>query len=219
MGRDFTIFRSLGRRPSIRTEQHDSRWLNGQCWGVGGQWGTGTPVRHRCSLEASGQRVLQAWPHSALCYLWGVFWGVPLPPTDPSCLGVPTLALPLPCSWVGGGLHPPGTPIGVLGSQGSGASWGTGGSTPLPPEPKFVAVFWVPESEDPDDDKIYFFFHETAVERQQGLGKTSFARIGQICRVGASVGRWVRGWGCPRVPPTAADVGTLLVPLGATRLS
>uniref|UniRef100_A0A8D2NHK2 Semaphorin 3B n=1 Tax=Zonotrichia albicollis TaxID=44394 RepID=A0A8D2NHK2_ZONAL len=77
MGRDFTIFRSLGRRPSIRTEQHDSRWLN---------------------------------------------------------------------------------------------------------EPKFVAVFLVPESEDPDDDKIYFFFRETAVERQQGLGKTSFARIGQICR-------------------------------------
>ncbi|XP_065543269.1 semaphorin-3B isoform X2 [Lathamus discolor] len=77
MGRDFTIFRSLGQRPSIRTEQHDSRWLN---------------------------------------------------------------------------------------------------------EPKFVAVFWVPESEDPDDDKVYFFFRETAVEQQQGLGKTSFARIGQICR-------------------------------------
>lgn len=31
MGRDFTIFRSLGPRPSIRTEQHDSRWLNGKC--------------------------------------------------------------------------------------------------------------------------------------------------------------------------------------------
>ncbi|XP_062441393.1 semaphorin-3B [Rhea pennata] len=77
MGRDFTIFRSLGPRPSIRTEQHDSRWLN---------------------------------------------------------------------------------------------------------EPKFVDVFWVPESENPDDDKIYFFFRETAVERPQGLGKTSFARIGQICR-------------------------------------
>lgn len=29
MGRDFTIFRSLGQKPSIRTEQHDSRWLNG----------------------------------------------------------------------------------------------------------------------------------------------------------------------------------------------
>uniref|UniRef100_A0A8C0GM94 Semaphorin 3B n=1 Tax=Chelonoidis abingdonii TaxID=106734 RepID=A0A8C0GM94_CHEAB len=77
MGRDFTIFRSLGLRPSIRTEQHDSRWLN---------------------------------------------------------------------------------------------------------EPKFVDVFWIPESENPDDDKIYFFFRETAVEGQQGLGKASFARIGQICR-------------------------------------
>lgn len=51
-----------------------------------------------------------------------------------------------------------------------------------------MAVFWVPESEDPDDDKIYFFFRETAVERQQGLGKASFARIGQICRVRASSG-------------------------------
>lgn len=56
MGRDFTIFRSLGRRPSIRTEQHDSRWLNGQCWGLGGWgWGTGTLARHCCCLEASGQ--------------------------------------------------------------------------------------------------------------------------------------------------------------------
>lgn len=36
MGRDFTIFRSLGLRPSIRTEQHDSRWLNGQCQCSGG---------------------------------------------------------------------------------------------------------------------------------------------------------------------------------------
>uniref|UniRef100_A0A8C8A9C7 Sema domain, immunoglobulin domain (Ig), short basic domain, secreted, (semaphorin) 3B n=1 Tax=Oryzias sinensis TaxID=183150 RepID=A0A8C8A9C7_9TELE len=57
MGRDFTIFRSLGKRPSIRTEQHDSRWLN---------------------------------------------------------------------------------------------------------EPKFVGSFWVPESENPDDDKVFFFFRETA---------------------------------------------------------
>lgn len=43
MGRDFTIFRSLGRRPSIRTEQHDSRWLNGQCWGLGGCGGPLAP--------------------------------------------------------------------------------------------------------------------------------------------------------------------------------
>ncbi|KAL2103875.1 hypothetical protein ACEWY4_000743 [Coilia grayii] len=76
MGRDFTIFRSLGRRPSIRTEQHDSRWLN---------------------------------------------------------------------------------------------------------EPKFVGAFWVPESENEDDDKVFFFFRETAVEAQ-GFGKVTYARIGQLCR-------------------------------------
>uniref|UniRef100_A0A4W5PIZ5 Sema domain, immunoglobulin domain (Ig), short basic domain, secreted, (semaphorin) 3B n=1 Tax=Hucho hucho TaxID=62062 RepID=A0A4W5PIZ5_9TELE len=76
MGRDFTIFRSLGGRPSIRTEQHDSRWLN---------------------------------------------------------------------------------------------------------EPKFVGSFWVPESENPDDDKIFFFFRETAVEAQ-GQGKSTYTRIGQLCR-------------------------------------
>uniref|UniRef100_A0A8C9YNE8 Sema domain, immunoglobulin domain (Ig), short basic domain, secreted, (semaphorin) 3B n=1 Tax=Sander lucioperca TaxID=283035 RepID=A0A8C9YNE8_SANLU len=76
MGRDFTIFRSLGKRPSIRTEQHDSRWLN---------------------------------------------------------------------------------------------------------EPKFVGSFWVPESENQDDDKVFFFFRETAVEAQ-GLGKSTYSRIGQLCR-------------------------------------
>ncbi|XP_037135160.1 semaphorin-3B [Syngnathus acus] len=76
MGRDFTIFRSLGKRPSIRTEQHDSRWLN---------------------------------------------------------------------------------------------------------EPKFIGSFWVPESENPDDDKVFFLFRETAVEAQ-GLGKSTYSRIGQLCR-------------------------------------
>lgn len=64
-------------------------------------------------------------------------------------------------------------------------------------------VFWVPESENPDDDKIYFFFRETAVERQQGLGKTSFTRIGQICRVGAGRGRGARGAGAAAHPPAA----------------
>ncbi|XP_062854521.1 semaphorin-3B [Trichomycterus rosablanca] len=76
MGRDFTIFRSLGLKPSIRTEQHDSRWLN---------------------------------------------------------------------------------------------------------EPKFIGGFAVPESENPDDDKVFFFFRETAVEAQ-GFGKVTYARIGQLCR-------------------------------------
>lgn len=56
-------------------------------------------------------------------------------------------------------------------------------SISLTQEPKFIDVFWIPESENPDDDKIFFFFRETAVEGSQGLGKQSFARIGQICRV------------------------------------
>uniref|UniRef100_A0A5F4WGQ8 Semaphorin 3B n=1 Tax=Callithrix jacchus TaxID=9483 RepID=A0A5F4WGQ8_CALJA len=77
MGRDFTIFRSLGQRPSLRTEPHDSRWLN---------------------------------------------------------------------------------------------------------EPKFVKVFWIPENENPDDDKIYFFFRETAVETAPAMGRLLVSRVGQICR-------------------------------------
>ncbi|XP_017658713.1 semaphorin-3B isoform X5 [Nannospalax galili] len=77
MGRDFTIFRSLGQRPSLRTEPHDSRWLN---------------------------------------------------------------------------------------------------------EPKFVKVFWIPESENPDDDKIYFFFRESAVEASPAMGRLTVSRVGQICR-------------------------------------
>lgn len=30
MGRDFAVFRTLGLHHPIRTEQHDSRWLNGK---------------------------------------------------------------------------------------------------------------------------------------------------------------------------------------------
>lgn len=50
-------------------------------------------------------------------------------------------------------------------------------------EPKFVKVFWIPESENPDDDKIYFFFRESAVEASPSLGRQTVSRVGQICRV------------------------------------
>lgn len=53
----------------------------------------------------------------------------------------------------------------------------------LRPEPKFIKVFWIPESENPDDDKIYFFFRESAVEATPALGRLSVSRVGQICRV------------------------------------
>lgn len=45
MGRDFTIFRSLGQNPSLRTEPHDSRWLNGEKLS-GNPW-EGTAILHR----------------------------------------------------------------------------------------------------------------------------------------------------------------------------
>lgn len=50
-------------------------------------------------------------------------------------------------------------------------------------EPKFVKVFWIPESENPDDDKIYFFFRESAVEAAPAMGRMTVSRVGQICRV------------------------------------
>lgn len=113
MGRDFTIFRSLGKRPSIRTEQHDSRWLNGLF--------VSTYVSPKSGL------FLEQHPN----HPGGIeIWHCPL------CL----------------------------------------------PEPKFVGSFLVPESENPDDDKVFFFFRETAVEAQ-GLGKSTYSRIGQLCRV------------------------------------
>lgn len=134
--------------------------------------------------------------YSVLHCLRRVTSGGPVSPPDPRCLveSHPHSASALQLGRVGSAPSP-GTPTGAPGSLGSRASGGIGSITPLSPEPKFVAVFWVPESEDPDDDKIYFFFRETAVERQQGLGKTSFARIGQICRVRASTGRWAGGQG------------------------
>lgn len=46
-----------------------------------------------------------------------------------------------------------------------------------------MKVFWVPESENPDDDKIYFFFRESAVEASPALGRRCVSRVGQICRV------------------------------------
>lgn len=51
MGRDFTIFRSMGRRPSIRTEQHDSRWLNGPCVTSCRQSYVKSPLQLKSDLE------------------------------------------------------------------------------------------------------------------------------------------------------------------------
>ncbi|XP_054632944.1 semaphorin-3ab [Dunckerocampus dactyliophorus] len=76
MGRDFAIFRTLGKHHPIRTEQHDSRWLN---------------------------------------------------------------------------------------------------------DPRFVGVHLIPESDNPEDDKIYLFFRENAMDGEHA-GKATHARIGQLCK-------------------------------------
>uniref|UniRef100_A0A7N8YDT6 Sema domain, immunoglobulin domain (Ig), short basic domain, secreted, (semaphorin) 3Ab n=1 Tax=Mastacembelus armatus TaxID=205130 RepID=A0A7N8YDT6_9TELE len=76
MGRDFAIFRTLGLHHPIRTEQHDSRWLN---------------------------------------------------------------------------------------------------------DPRFVGVHLIPESDNPEDDKIYLFFRESAIDGEH-VGKATHARIGQLCK-------------------------------------
>ncbi|KAM6201592.1 semaphorin-3A [Rhynchocyon petersi] len=76
MGRDFAIFRTLGHQHTMRTEQHDSRWLN---------------------------------------------------------------------------------------------------------EPSFISAHLIPESDNPEDDKIYFFFRENALDRGNS-GKATRARISQICK-------------------------------------
>uniref|UniRef100_A0A8D0CLP9 Sema domain, immunoglobulin domain (Ig), short basic domain, secreted, (semaphorin) 3Ab n=1 Tax=Scleropages formosus TaxID=113540 RepID=A0A8D0CLP9_SCLFO len=76
MGRDFAIFRTLGPHHPIRTEQHDSRWLN---------------------------------------------------------------------------------------------------------DPRFVGVHLIPESDNPEDDKIYLFFRESAMDGEH-TGKATHARVGQLCK-------------------------------------
>ncbi|XP_076849507.1 semaphorin-3ab [Brachyhypopomus gauderio] len=76
MGRDFAIFRTLGKHHPIRTEQHDSRWLN---------------------------------------------------------------------------------------------------------DPRFVSVHLIQESDNPEDDKIYLFFRESAIDGEQ-TSKATHARIGQLCK-------------------------------------
>ncbi|XP_035257935.1 semaphorin-3A-like [Anguilla anguilla] len=76
MGRDFAIFRTLGQHHPIRTEQHDSRWLN---------------------------------------------------------------------------------------------------------DPRFVSVHLIPESDNPEDDKIYLFFRESAMDGEHS-GKATHSRIGQLCK-------------------------------------
>lgn len=45
-----------------------------------------------------------------------------------------------------------------------------------------MAVYLIPESDNPEDDKIYLFFKENAMDGEHA-GKATHARIGQLCKV------------------------------------
>ena len=51
------------------------------------------------------------------------------------------------------------------------------------PDPRFVGVNLIPESDNPEDDKIFLFFRENAMDGEN-TGKATVARIGQLCKVG-----------------------------------
>ncbi|XP_068168697.1 semaphorin-3E [Antennarius striatus] len=47
-------------------------------------------------------------------------------------------------------------------------------------EPKFVGSALIPENDDRDDDKVYFFFTEKEVDAE-GVSKAMYARVGRVC--------------------------------------
>ncbi|KAG2459757.1 SEM3A protein, partial [Polypterus senegalus] len=47
--------------------------------------------------------------------------------------------------------------------------------------PRFISAHLIPESDNPEDDKIYFFFRENAMDGEHS-GKATHARIGQLCK-------------------------------------
>lgn len=49
-------------------------------------------------------------------------------------------------------------------------------------EPKFVGSAVVPDNDDPDDDKVYYFFTEKAVDVESG-STAVYTRIARACAV------------------------------------
>ncbi|XP_043944288.1 semaphorin-3E [Protopterus annectens] len=47
-------------------------------------------------------------------------------------------------------------------------------------EPRFVSAFEIPDTDDQDDDKVYFFFNEKAIEAV-GETKAIYTRVGRVC--------------------------------------
>ncbi|XP_068128772.1 semaphorin-3E isoform X2 [Hyperolius riggenbachi] len=47
-------------------------------------------------------------------------------------------------------------------------------------EPKFVGSYMIPDNEDKDDNKIYFFYTEKAMEGDKGV-QAIYSRVGRVC--------------------------------------
>lgn len=52
----------------------------------------------------------------------------------------------------------------------------------LPTEPKFVGSAVIPDNDDRDDDKVYFFFTEREKDAG-GVNKAVYTRVGRVCAV------------------------------------
>lgn len=53
---------------------------------------------------------------------------------------------------------------------------------PLILDPRFISIHLIPESDNPEDDKLFLFFKENAMDGEH-TGKATVARIGQLCKV------------------------------------
>lgn len=51
-----------------------------------------------------------------------------------------------------------------------------------PSEPKFVGSVVIPDNDDRDDDKVYFFFTELETD-PEGVKKAVYTRVGRVCAV------------------------------------
>lgn len=49
-------------------------------------------------------------------------------------------------------------------------------------DPRFLGIHLIPESDNPEDDKIFLFFKENAMDGEH-TGKATISRIGQLCKV------------------------------------
>lgn len=49
-------------------------------------------------------------------------------------------------------------------------------------DPKFVGSAVIPDNDDRDDDKVYFFFTEVETDAE-GVQKAVYTRVGRVCAV------------------------------------